>query len=75
MQTTELEEMQIREKAFAENVRQVFTKDPIGKALLADMIDSYQNRRSFSTDPLQMAFNEGQRSVVLHLLSIIEEGE
>lgn len=61
-----------RDREIAESVKFIFGKDPVGKILFEDMCDSYMNRSSFSSDPLEMAFHEGQRSVVLHFMKIME---
>ncbi len=46
-----------------------------GKLVLADLIKRYEMRPSFSTDALLMAFNEGQRNVILVILKALNIDE
>lgn len=51
--------------------KKVFRSDE-GKHILSDLMDVCGlNRSSFSTDPIQMAFYEGQRSVILRILKTV----
>ena len=46
---------------------------PDGKAVLADLrIRAFADRSSFDPDPARMAFNEGRRSLLLHLLDMLD---
>lgn len=44
-----------------------------GKRVLEDMKKAYGDGSSFDKNPYQTAFNEGQRSVYLSILFLIEE--
>ncbi len=49
---------------------------PDGKIILTDMLDKYYKYTSFvQGEPETTAFKEGQRSVVIYLLSRIERAE
>ncbi len=50
----------------------VFAKDATGIKVYEELKNAYQERSSFSTDALEMAFKEGQRSVFLELKAIVE---
>lgn len=63
------------QKEYFQNVRHVFGRDATGKKLYQEMKAAYQDRSSFSTDPVQMAYNEGRRSVFLELQAIVEAKE
>ncbi|MCK9326774.1 MAG: hypothetical protein M0P69_14880 [Bacteroidales bacterium] len=50
-----------------EDYRRVFSTAS-GKRVLEDLkVSAYYNKTSFSLDALQMAYNEGARTVVLHI--------
>jgi hypothetical protein len=44
-----------------------------GQRVLEDMKKSYNDRSSHADDPYDTAFNEGQRSVYLSILFLMEE--
>ena len=67
--------MDSNQREYFQNVRQVFGRDATGKMLYEEMKAAYQDRTSFSSDPLQMAYNEGRRSVFLELQAIVEANE
>jgi len=57
---------------FKKDVRELFSTKT-GQRILANMKVGYGDRRSFTNDPYQTAFNEGQRSVYLELENIMEK--
>jgi hypothetical protein len=59
-------------EAFVVNVRALFGQDATGVKVYENLKQTYQDRSSFSTEPLQMAYREGQRSVFLMIQSIVE---
>ena len=54
--------------------RHVFATE-MGKVVLADLIKRYDMRPSFSDNALRMAFNEGERNVVLVILKALNIDE
>lgn len=55
-----------------QNYKDTFSS-PHGQAVLKDLISTHQvMKSSFSSDPLEMARMEGERNVVLRILSIRE---
>lgn len=44
-----------------------------GQRVLAEFKLAYGDRNSFDSDPLRMAFNEGQRAVYLDLMARLED--
>jgi hypothetical protein len=55
----------------------VFTTEP-GKRVLADLQAQYHDRETYvvgGTNPVDLAFFEGQRSVVLAILSLVAHAE
>ena len=44
-----------------------------GERVIADLRSAYYKRSSFSKDSNEMAFREGQRSVVIRIINLIEE--
>lgn len=53
-----------------------FVQSPSGRNVLKDMLAAhYHNASSFSPDPYQTAFNEGERNVVLRILTILNQYE
>lgn len=58
--------------AFVNNVSSLFNHDATGVKVYENLKETYQDRSSFDTDPLRMAYREGQRSVFLMLQSIVE---
>ena len=59
-------------EAFVFNVRALFGQDATGIKVYENLKQTYQDRSSFSTEPMQMAYREGQRSVFLMIQSIVE---
>lgn len=59
-------------EAFVVNVKALFGQDATGVKVYENLKQTYQDRSSFSTEPLQMAYREGQRSVFLMIQSIVE---
>jgi len=59
-------------EAFVYNVKALFGNDATGIKVYENLKETYQDRSSFHTDPYQMAYREGQRSVFLMLQSIVE---
>jgi hypothetical protein len=64
--------MDKQQKEYFQNVKHVFAKDATGIKVYEELKNAYQERSSFSTDALEMAFKEGQRSVFLELKAIVE---
>ena len=53
-------------------------KTLVGEAVLDDLVRQYHHRSSYvvgATNPVDLAFFEGQRSVVLMILGMLEEYE
>ena len=48
---------------------------PNGKEVLNDLIKSYMLRSSMSTDAQQTAFREGERNVILKILTMLNINE
>ena len=46
---------------------------PEGERVLADLTSAYYHRSSFSKDPYQTAFKEGQRAVIVRILNLLKE--
>jgi hypothetical protein len=46
---------------------------PAGEQVLKDLESAYGNRLSYSKDPYDTAFKEGQRSLLLRIKSMITE--
>lgn len=46
---------------------------PEGERVLADLTSAYYHRSSFSKDPYETAFKEGQRAVVVRILNLLKE--
>jgi len=44
-----------------------------GETVLADLQSAYYHRSSFSKDPYETAYREGQRSVIIRILNLLEE--
>ena len=44
-----------------------------GETVLADLQSAYYRRSSFSKDPYETAYREGQRSVIIRILNLLEE--
>ena len=44
-----------------------------GERVIADLKSAYYKRSSFSKDTNEMAYREGQRSVIIRIINLIEE--
>ena len=44
-----------------------------GERVLADLTSGYYHRSSFSKDPYETAFKEGQRAVIVRILNLLKE--
>jgi len=44
-----------------------------GERVIADLRSAYYKRSSFSKDTNEMAYREGQRSVIIRIINLIEE--
>ena len=42
-----------------------------GETVLADLQSAYYRRSSFSKDPYETAYREGQRSVIIRILNLL----
>jgi hypothetical protein len=63
--------------AFMRDIQQVFGRDATGRRVFEEWLKSYHDRMSYTVgcDPLEMAFKEGQRSIILELKTVIEANE
>lgn len=67
-----LKEAAERQKSRAMDYHAVFDGEP-GKRVLEDLYQSHYMRLStFSVDALEMARNEGERNVILRIMSILD---
>lgn len=57
---------------FSKDVRELFSSKT-GQRMLANMKVAYGDRVSFTKDPCETAFREGQRSIYLEIASIVEK--
>ena len=57
---------------FSKDVRELLSSKT-GERVLANMKVAYGDRISFSKDPCETAFREGQRSIYLELKNIMEK--
>ena len=57
---------------FSKDVRELFSSKT-GERILANMKVAYGDRISFSKDPCETAFKEGQRSIYLEIKNIVEK--
>ena len=57
---------------FSKDIRELFSSKT-GKRILANMKGAYGDRISFSTDPCETAFKEGQRSIYLEIKNVVEK--
>jgi len=48
-------------------------KSKEGERVLADLESAYYHRSSFSKDPYETAFKEGQRAVIVRILNLLKE--
>ena len=55
-----------------ENYRQCFDTDA-GKKVLEDLRAAYGDRLSYEQDPYHTAYKEGQRSLYLRIIRLIEQ--
>lgn len=56
-----------------EQYNNVFNVSPSGRAILEDMMNAHSfHNTTFSVDPYTMAFKEGERNVVLRILTILD---
>ena len=46
-----------------------------GERVLADITSAYYHRSSFKNDPYETAYREGQRSVIIRVINLIEENK
>ena len=44
-----------------------------GQQVLADLTSAYYHRSSFTKDPYDTAFKEGQRSVIIRIINLLKE--
>jgi hypothetical protein len=44
-----------------------------GERVIADLRSAYYKRSSFSKDTNEMAYREGQRSVIIRIINLLEE--
>ncbi len=44
-----------------------------GEEVLKDLVSAYYHRGSFSKDPYETAYKEGQRSVIIRILNYMED--
>tara|TARA_R100001369_G_scaffold1197_1_gene4011 strand:- start:841 stop:1032 length:192 start_codon:yes stop_codon:yes gene_type:complete len=57
---------------FSKDVKELFNSKT-GERMLANMRVAYGDRISFSKDPCETAFREGQRSIYLEIKNIMEK--
>jgi len=57
---------------FSKDVKELFNSKT-GERMLANMESAYGDRFSFSKDPCETAFREGQRSIYLEIKNIMEK--
>ena len=57
---------------FSKDIRELFSSKT-GERILANMKVAYGDRISFSTDPYETAFKEGQRSIYLEIKNVVEK--
>ena len=57
---------------FSKDVRELFSSKT-GERILANMKVAYGDRISFSKDPCETAFKEGQRSIYLEIKNVVEK--
>ena len=46
-----------------------------GERVLADLTSAYYHRSSFSKDPYETAFKEGQRAVIVRILNLLKKNK
>jgi hypothetical protein len=57
---------------FSKDVKELFSSKT-GQRMLANMKVAYGDRISFSKDPCETAFREGQRSIDLEITNLVEK--
>jgi hypothetical protein len=57
---------------FSKDIRELFSSKT-GERILANMKVAYGDRISFTKDPCETAFREGQRSIYLEITNIVEK--
>ena len=57
---------------FSKDVKELFSSKT-GQRMLANMKVAYGDRISFSKDPCETAFREGQRSIYLEITAVMEK--
>jgi len=57
---------------FSKDIRELFNSTT-GERILANMKVAYGDRISFSKDPCETAFKEGQRSIYLEIKNVVEK--
>lgn len=57
---------------FSKDVKELFSSKT-GQRMLANMKAAYGDRISFSKDPCETAFREGQRSIYLEITNVVEK--
>ena len=57
---------------FSKDVKELFNSKT-GERMLANMESAYGDRISFSKDPCETAFKEGQRSIYLEIKNVVEK--
>ena len=57
---------------FSKDIRELFSSKT-GERILANMKVAYGDRISFSKDPCETAFKEGQRSIYLEIKNLVEK--
>jgi len=57
---------------FEKDVKELFSTKT-GQRMLANMKAAYGDRISFTKDPCETAFREGQRSIYLEIAGIVEK--
>jgi len=57
---------------FSKDIRELFSSKT-GERILANMKAAYGDRISFSKDPCETAFKEGQRSIYLEIKNVVEK--
>jgi len=56
----------------SKDIRELFSSKT-GERILANMKVAYGDRISFSKDPCETAFKEGQRSIYLEIKNVVEK--
>ena len=57
---------------FSKDIRELFNSKT-GERILANMKVAYGDRISFTKDPCETAFREGQRSIYLEITAVMEK--